>query len=85
MKLIKMKIINKRGEVDYKILEVSVNMTLYKFAEIIVKRFGFYFDHAFGFYFKFLIPKSNREMIDEEIINVLLLVRLQICNAFIYR
>ena len=45
-----MKITNKRNKANYKILEVSANMTLYKFAEVIVKRFGFYFDHPFGFY-----------------------------------
>lgn len=50
MKLIKIKITNKRDTFNYKILEVSANMTLYKFAEVIVKRFGFYFDHPFGFY-----------------------------------
>ena len=35
---------------NYKIIEVPNSMTLYKFAEILVKSFGFYFDHAFGFY-----------------------------------
>ncbi|HUD44788.1 MAG TPA: hypothetical protein VMR41_04555 [Patescibacteria group bacterium] len=50
MQLIKMKVTNKREKANYKVLEVSADITLYKFAEIIVKRFGFYFDHSFGFY-----------------------------------
>lgn len=50
MQLIKLKITNQRDKKNYKVLEVPANMTLYKFAETIVKAFGFYFDHCFGFY-----------------------------------
>ena len=35
---------------NYKILDVASNLTLYRFARIIVKAFHFDFDHAFGFY-----------------------------------
>lgn len=50
MQLTKFKIINQKDKTNYKIMEVPSNMTLYKFAETIVKSFGFYFDHCFGFY-----------------------------------
>ena len=50
MFIFKLKITNDRDKKNFKILEVPGNITLYKFAEIIVKAFGFYFDHAFGFY-----------------------------------
>src|SRR4029077_4486478 len=38
------------------------NMTLYKFAEVIVKRFGFYFDHPFGFYDNLESPFNSKEI-----------------------
>ncbi|MEN8253185.1 MAG: hypothetical protein ABFQ62_02290 [Patescibacteria group bacterium] len=50
MQLIKLKITNDRDKKNYKIIEVPANMTLYKFAETVIKQFGFYFDHCFGFY-----------------------------------
>lgn len=50
MKLVQIKITNNRDKNNFKIIEVSEHMVLYKFAELIVKSFGFYFDHAFGFY-----------------------------------
>ena len=31
-------------------IQISGQATLYKFAQTIVKAFGFYFDHCFGFY-----------------------------------
>lgn len=46
----KIKVINLRNRKNYKIIEVPNNLTLYKFAEIIVNAFGFDFDHCFGFY-----------------------------------
>ena len=60
--LIKLKITNERDKKNYKILEVPSNMTLYKFAEVIVKSFGFYFDHAFGFYTNIKDPYKSEEM-----------------------
>lgn len=60
--LIKLKIINERDRKNYKLLEVPSNMTLYKFAEIIIKSFGFYFDHAFGFYNNIENPYKSKEM-----------------------
>jgi len=57
-----MKITNKRDKANYKILEVSENMTLYKLAEIIVKMFGFYFDHCFGFYDNLENPFDSKEI-----------------------
>ena len=62
MKLIKVKIVNKGDLKNYKILEVPENMTLYKFAEVIVKQFGFYFDHAFGFYDNLENPFDSKEV-----------------------
>jgi len=62
MHLIKMRITNKRNKTNYKVLEVPGNMTLYKFAEIIVKRFGFYFDHSFGFYDNLENPFDSKEI-----------------------
>lgn len=57
-----MKITNKRNVTNYKILEVPENMTLYKFAEVIIKRFGFYFDHCFGFYDNLEHPFNSKEI-----------------------
>lgn len=37
-------------------------MTLYELAEAIVKRFGFYFDHAFGFYDNLENPFGSKEI-----------------------
>ena len=62
MKLLNIRIINKRDAANYKILEVSENTTLYKFAEIVVKRFGLYFDHAFGFYDNLENPFDSKEI-----------------------
>ena len=62
MQLIKLKITNDRDKKNFKILEVPTNMTLYKFAEILVKSFGFYFDHAFGFYNNIKDPNKSDEI-----------------------
>lgn len=62
MQLTKIKVTNKRDKMNYKVLEVPGNMTLYKFAEVIVKRFGFYFDHPFGFYDNLEKPFNSKEI-----------------------
>lgn len=62
MQVIKLKIINNRDKRNFKLLEVPMNMTLYKFAEVIVKSFGFYFDHAFGFYNDLSNPNKSKIM-----------------------
>lgn len=49
MKIHKFKIVNKRDRKNWKILEVPGNMSLYYFAEKIIKTFGFNFDHCFCF------------------------------------
>ena len=64
MKLITLKISRKNDQDNYKIIEVQENTTLYRFAEIIVKSFGFYFDHAFGFYSNITNPYKS-ELIHE--------------------
>jgi len=64
MQLIRLKVINKRDKKNFKILEVPGNMTLYKVAEVIVKSFGFYFDHCFGFYDNFDNPNKSTEMFE---------------------
>jgi hypothetical protein len=64
MQLIKLKVINKRDIKNFKILEVPGNMTLYKFAEVIVKSFGFYFDHCFGFYDNFDNPSKSTKIFE---------------------
>ena len=38
-----------RGQ-PFRVLEIPGDFTLYSLAEAIVDSFGFYFDHAFGFY-----------------------------------
>jgi len=62
MQLIKLKVINERDKKNFKILEVPGNMTLYKFAEVIVKSFKFYFDHAFGFYSNIDNPYKSKDI-----------------------
>ena len=62
MKLIKLKVTNNDDKANYKIIEVPTNMILYKFAEVLVKRFGFYFDHAFGFYDNLENPFDSKEI-----------------------
>ena len=61
MRLIKLKVVNKDDVKNYKVLEVPENMTLYKFAEVLVKRFRFYFDHAFGFYDNLENPFDSKD------------------------
>ncbi len=62
MQLIKLKITNDQDKKNFKVIEVPGNMTLYKLAEIIVKSFGFYFDHCFGFYNNVENPNKSKEM-----------------------
>lgn len=64
MKLITLKITNNSDNQNYKIIQVPLNMTLYKFAEITVKAFRFNFDHAFGFYSNLKNPFQS-ELIHE--------------------
>ena len=49
MKIYVFKITNKADAKNYKIIEVPENMSLYNFANKIVKSFHFDFDHSFGF------------------------------------
>lgn len=60
MKLIKLKVTNDRDLKNFKVIEVPCNMTLYKFAEFLLKSFGFYFDHAFGFYDNIKKPLKSK-------------------------
>ncbi|OIO44798.1 MAG: hypothetical protein AUJ41_01675 [Candidatus Pacebacteria bacterium CG1_02_43_31] len=64
MKLVQIKITNNRNRNNFKIIEVSEYMVLYKFAELIVKSFGFYFDHCFGFYDNLDNPNKSTKMFE---------------------
>jgi hypothetical protein len=45
----------------YRDIEIEASNSLYRFAEAIVMAFGFYFDHAFGFYSGLTPAKMMRE------------------------
>ena len=45
----------------YRDIEIEASNSLYGFAQAIVKAFGFYFDHAFGFYTGLTPAKMMRE------------------------
>jgi hypothetical protein len=45
----------------YRDIEIEASNSLYTFAEAIVAAFGFYFDHAFGFYTGLTPAKMMRE------------------------
>lgn len=65
MKIFKFKIINKRDKRNWKVLEVPENMSLYTFAEKIIKSFGFDFDHSFCFTSKLDNPSGPAEKLFE--------------------